>query len=381
QSGPHPNALLIFSTFSPLSPLPSLPAPEDSWTPTELIPRSIQQKLRAEGQKASREAEATVEDKAKEPSVEKVSAIDILKASSPVFANLKVVMDSHQLNGSQRVVLDGVLTHAECAAIRRLANAASQVGDHSRDSSSLRPPKDRLTGLSLLKALTLARDGIIDRKGARLYHEASGRAGAVVQSYFHSRSPVHRSFSHLACRTPLSGLQGSGTDQRHPVPGEEACLVEPETAACWETSLSDADRDFSAFLYLNDEFEGGETFFTDVNRKTVRAEILPKCGRLVTFLSGTENPHGVQPVIGGQRCALVLWFTLNEKHNKKARAEAQTLMAKLFPPAPSSTGPEGVLPPHGGTQGEASGRQPKKTRMKAGEPALTEGTRPQKDEL
>lgn len=37
----------------------------------------------------------------------------------------------------------------------------------------------------------------------------------------------------------------------------------------------------------------------------------PKCGRMVGFSSGGENPHGVKAVTSGQRCAVALWFTLD----------------------------------------------------------------------
>lgn len=43
----------------------------------------------------------------------------------------------------------------------------------------------------------------------------------------------------------------------------------------------------------------------------LQASVKPKCGRLVGFSSGGENPHGVKAVTRGQRCAVALWFTLN----------------------------------------------------------------------
>lgn len=43
----------------------------------------------------------------------------------------------------------------------------------------------------------------------------------------------------------------------------------------------------------------------------LQASIKPKCGRMVSFSSGGENPHGVKAVTKGQRCAVALWFTLD----------------------------------------------------------------------
>lgn len=42
-----------------------------------------------------------------------------------------------------------------------------------------------------------------------------------------------------------------------------------------------------------------------------QASIKPKCGRMISFSSGGENPHGVKAVTKGQRCAVALWFTLD----------------------------------------------------------------------
>ncbi|CAJ0954129.1 unnamed protein product [Ranitomeya imitator] len=47
-----------------------------------------------------------------------------------------------------------------------------------------------------------------------------------------------------------------------------------------------------------------------------KASIKPKCGRLVGFSSGGENPHGVKAVTGGQRCAVALWFTLDPMYRE-----------------------------------------------------------------
>lgn len=45
--------------------------------------------------------------------------------------------------------------------------------------------------------------------------------------------------------------------------------------------------------------------------RPLQASVKPKCGRMVGFSSGGENPHGVKAVTSGQRCAVALWFTLN----------------------------------------------------------------------
>ena len=66
-------------------------------------------------------------------------------------------------------------------------------------------------------------------------------------------------------------------------------------------------RDFSAVIYLNDNYEGGKTFFHD------GYEAQPKTGRLIYFTSGREDAHGVTEVISGHRYTFALWFTKNQE--------------------------------------------------------------------
>lgn len=50
---------------------------------------------------------------------------------------------------------------------------------------------------------------------------------------------------------------------------------------------------------------------------TPQAQVRPRCGRLVAFSSGGENPHGVWAVTRGRRCALALWHTWAPEHREQ----------------------------------------------------------------
>ncbi len=50
-----------------------------------------------------------------------------------------------------------------------------------------------------------------------------------------------------------------------------------------------------------------------------QASVKPRCGRMVGFSSGGENPHGVRAVTRGQRCAVALWFTLDPLYRELVR--------------------------------------------------------------
>ena len=57
--------------------------------------------------------------------------------------------------------------------------------------------------------------------------------------------------------------------------------------------------------YLNDDYEGGETFFPNFN-----IEVKPKIGKIALFPSNLEYQHGVKEV-KGERYTMPIWFTEN----------------------------------------------------------------------
>ena len=70
-----------------------------------------------------------------------------------------------------------------------------------------------------------------------------------------------------------------------------------------------SNRDYSAVLYLNEEFEGGETYFKYNNYQPI-----PKTGKLILFTSDEKDAHGVREITVGKRYTLALWFTKSKKH-------------------------------------------------------------------
>lgn len=62
-------------------------------------------------------------------------------------------------------------------------------------------------------------------------------------------------------------------------------------------------RQLSAVLYLNDDFEGGELHFT---RQGLTYN--PEAGSLVVFPSNFCFPHASLPVLNGTKYAVVTWF-------------------------------------------------------------------------
>lgn len=63
---------------------------------------------------------------------------------------------------------------------------------------------------------------------------------------------------------------------------------------------------FTTVLYLNDDFDGGNTF---INLDSGRIEIEPKAGRLVAY-NGHKLEHGVTDISNGVRYTLPIWYTV-----------------------------------------------------------------------
>ncbi|NWX18501.1 P3H3 hydroxylase, partial [Aegotheles bennettii] len=285
----------------------------DLWTPDELIPENLKEKHREDREKQKQES-LDMEEREK-------------RAGPLPFEGIAVTMDSHQMNGTQRVVFDRVLTESECEDLLRLTKAAGEAGDGYRVRRSPHTPHERFEGLTILKAMQLAQNGDVDWRDAKLLLQASEKARKIIESYFTPGKKLHFSFTHLVCRTAVDGEQEGRMDLSHPVHADN-CLLDPEGQECWREPPAYVYRDYSGILYLNDDFQGGGLFFTEMDTVTVTAEVRPKCGRLVAFSSGKENPHGVWAVNRGRRCAIALWYTHSQEHAEQERVKAEELMER-----------------------------------------------------
>ncbi|XP_032491462.1 prolyl 3-hydroxylase 1 isoform X2 [Phocoena sinus] len=310
----------------------------DSWTPEEVIPKRLQEKQKSERETAARisqeignlmkEIETLVEEKTKES----LDVDRLTQEGGPLlYDGIRLTMTSKVLNGSQRVVMDGVISEDECRELQRLTNAAATLGDGYRGQTSPHTPSEKFYGVTVFKALKLGQEGKVPLQSAHLYYNVTEKVRRVMASYFHLDSPLYFSYSHLVCRTAIEEAQAERKDGSHPVHVDN-CILNAEALVCIKEPPAYTFRDYSAILYLNADFDGGNFFFTELDAKTVTAEVQPQCGRAVGFSSGTENPHGVKAVTRGQRCAIALWFTLDARHSERDRVQADDLVKMLFSP-------------------------------------------------
>ncbi|XP_050411166.1 prolyl 3-hydroxylase 1-like [Patella vulgata] len=166
----------------------------------------------------------------------------------------------------------------------------------------------------------------INKEEVNLFLDLAEKARLMVEKYFNLTRPLYFDFTHLVCRTAIELKSGEERDDlSHPVHADN-CILQPD-GSCIKSFPAFTQRDFSAILYLNDEFEGGEFFFAHSN-KTEQVQVKPRCGRLVGFDS--KEFHGVKAVRKGQRCALALWFTLNPNYKELAHVQARKIISRIF---------------------------------------------------
>nr|XP_020820376.1 prolyl 3-hydroxylase 2 [Phascolarctos cinereus] len=268
---------------------------------------------------------------------------DLREGGPLLYSHVKFVYNSEQLNGTQRMLLDNVLSEEECRELQSMTSRIMLAGSGYQGEVSPLTPNEKFEGATILRALKFGYEGRVPLKSARLFYDVSEKARKIVQSYFMLNSTLYFSFTHLVCRTPLSGSKHqlghfflpvcfpngfyqpqNRDDLSHPIHADN-CFLDSDTNECWK-EFPLAARDYSAILYMNEDFEGGEFIFTSMDSQTVTASIKPKCGRMVSFSSGRENPHGVKAVTKGQRCAVALWFTLDPLYRELERLQADEMI-------------------------------------------------------
>ncbi|KAK3755635.1 hypothetical protein RRG08_014602, partial [Elysia crispata] len=269
---------------------------------------------------------------------------------------VKVTKEGKQLKAKERVVADGIASETQCNTLRNMVMTRGKAGDgyngrtspHTRyelflglsvpqvlqsealvgdgyEHLILKPSEisphthhELFRGMTIYRASKLAYDERISLGALRDFLELSESSRLFAEKYFNLTKPLYFDFTHLVCRTAVDGSNSAREDLSHPVHADN-CNLMPD-GSCLKEYPSFFNRDYSAILYLNDDFEGGEFFFAHAN-KSEQVSVRPKCGRLVAFNAG--HFHGVKAVKKGQRCALALWFTHQAMFKELAHIQAR----------------------------------------------------------
>ena len=272
---------------------------------------------------------------------------------------VEIVMAEKELKSKERFVADGLMTEEQCQTLMDITQEGALSGDgyklkpefpHSKHETfegltvsrstekksvegsgggkegNISPHTERelFAGLSVWRSLELAHVGVISKKAANLYLDVSEYGRLLVEKYFNLTQPLYFDFTHLVCRTAVEGLQDDRIDLSHPVHADN-CLLQAD-GACHRQFPAYVQRDYSAVIYLNDDFDGGDFFFAHRNR-SAEVSLRPKCGRIVGF--NAAELHGVKAVVKGQRCALAMWYTMDLSHKELARIQAKKILDKI----------------------------------------------------
>jgi hypothetical protein len=76
-------------------------------------------------------------------------------------------------------------------------------------------------------------------------------------------------------------------------------------------------RIYTAVMYINDDFEGGETIIRKENSNEIEYECKPKGGSVLIFKSDESCLHGVKVIEKGERLTLSMWFSIDEQYLEK----------------------------------------------------------------
>jgi predicted 2-oxoglutarate/Fe(II)-dependent dioxygenase YbiX len=74
-----------------------------------------------------------------------------------------------------------------------------------------------------------------------------------------------------------------------------------------DNPMSEVLNEYSSILYLNDNYQGGELYFEELDLL-----IKPTANQLVFFPSGSEFRHEVKPVLSGDRYTLASFYTTDK---------------------------------------------------------------------
>lgn len=255
-------------------------------------------------------------------------------AADSIMASVDPRQTPANLAGRKRVV-DGVLTPSEATAPIAPDEYDAQnfiiVPDFltSKECDRLLAMFDQIHGLVKHRRIGIDFwEGRIVYMGDVAQHDASAaaimgdfqkRATAMLGEFYALTRPlwtdtvqlnIWERGSFLPCHTDNSNPDGSA----HSTP--------------W--------RDFSSIVYLNDDYEGGELYFTAKDRV-----LKPRKGMLVAFSAGYHHEHGVLKVTKGRRITMPAFYTFDQ-----SRADEHIYPELYKTPAPATVqAPLAVLTP------------------------------------
>lgn len=218
------------------------------------------------------------------------------------------------------IVKDDVLTEDECDMMTKLSYF-TLLGDGYQGRHRPFSSTETFAGLTPEGARDLLSAHPELQQDVELYYNASERMLEVTRQAY-ALPALYYHYTHLVVRTNTNNEAGS--ELSHPIHGDNCVPVEN---VCARVAPAYVDRDYSAILFLNQDYSGGEFFFSDDYNGTKKEYIEPRCGRLVAFPANVL--HGVEPLGPRARRAVIAhWYTTKADQQQDVRRAFGPLVVK-----------------------------------------------------
>ncbi|XP_016841537.1 prolyl 3-hydroxylase 2 [Nasonia vitripennis] len=249
-------------------------------------------------------------------------------ATNATLPKINAITDKYDLGDDSRFLVEGLINQADCESIIRIAEMTSWEGDGYENNQSPHSEFERFEGVTIGRLAMLAYYGILEPELLKLILRVTETVRQETQRIVKVNQQLYITYTHLVCRTALPGSPVNRSDYSHRIHADN-CLAQND-GSCLSESPAYVHRDYSSILYLNDNFQGGDFIFVkDKNASTIESTIRPRCGRMLSFSSGSRNLHGVTAVTQGKRCALGIWFTLQADFEDLDRDLAEAVLEKI----------------------------------------------------
>ncbi|XP_011298276.1 prolyl 3-hydroxylase 2 [Fopius arisanus] len=250
------------------------------------------------------------------------------QSQTELFQGINVIAEEGELKGRMRYLAEGFLTETQCKSLIQLADKAAVEGDGYAHNTSPHSKFEKFEGLTLGRAALMVYFGLLEPVHLDLFLKATELARIHVEKHFNLPQTLYFTYTHLVCRSALPGIFSDGSTFSHEIHADNCLAI--EKGVCLHQKPAFTWRNYSAIVYLNDDFEGGEfVFSSDPKAKTIESSVKPKCGRMVAFSADGTNLHGVRGIKKGKRCALALWFTLDERYIESERRLAYVILNRV----------------------------------------------------
>jgi hypothetical protein len=134
-----------------------------------------------------------------------------------------------------------------------------------------------------------------------------GNPASYPLTIYHSCDPKKVQINNKAVLNLLDKINLAAKQHRKDIRIDWAQIVKwfPTTYMEPHTDFTSADTVLTSVLYLNDNYDGGKTYFPSIE------DITPKAGKMVVF-DGKQYKHGVSEILNGFRYTLPIWYKIKE---------------------------------------------------------------------